>query len=148
MDWQDAISYCENLTLAGESEWRLPNIKELQYIVDYSRSPDTTGSAAIDPIFNITEITNELLTADYGYYWSSTTHEGVNGGQTANYISFGEAIGQMNGAWMDVHGAGAQRSDPKAGDGYDLLPISRGPQGDSVRIYNYVRCVTDADEVQ
>ena len=146
MDWKNAISYCENLTLAGEDEWRLPNVKELQYIVDYSRSPDTTDSAAIDPVFETTVFSNELGNNDYAYYWSSTTHEGVMGGQAAAYISFGEAIGQMNGNWMDVHGAGAQRSDSKTADLYDDLPFSNGPQGDSVRVYNAVRCVTDVDD--
>jgi hypothetical protein len=43
---------------------------------------------------------------------------------------------------MDVHGAGAQRSDPKNGDPGDY-PYGHGPQGDVVRIYNYVRCVRD-----
>ena len=41
---------------------------------------------------------------------------------------------------MDVHGAGAQRSDPKAGDPRNF-PHGRGPQGDVIRIYNYVRLV-------
>ncbi|WP_268865976.1 hypothetical protein [Methanolobus vulcani] len=27
----------------------------------------------------------------------------------------------MNEVWMDVHGAGAQRSDPKSGDPDDLI---------------------------
>lgn len=31
----DAITYCNNLTLGGSSNWRLPNIKELLSIVDY-----------------------------------------------------------------------------------------------------------------
>jgi hypothetical protein len=44
----------------------------------------------------------------------------------------------MNGEWLDVHGAGAQRSDPKEGV---PNPYGHGPQGDVVRIYNYVRCV-------
>jgi hypothetical protein len=44
---------------------------------------------------------------------------------------------------IDVHGAGAQRSDPKAGDPAQY-PYGRGPQGDDIRIYNYVRCVRDA----
>ena len=43
---------------------------------------------------------------------------------------------------LDVHGAGAQRSDPKAGDPA-AFPHGRGPQGDVIRIYNYVRCVRD-----
>jgi hypothetical protein len=41
---------------------------------------------------------------------------------------------------MNVHGAGAQRSDPKSGDPANW-PYGHGPQGDEVRIYNYVRCV-------
>lgn len=41
---------------------------------------------------------------------------------------------------MDVHGAGAQRSDPKSGDPADY-PTGHGPQGDASRIDNYVRLV-------
>jgi len=43
---------------------------------------------------------------------------------------------------MDVHGAGSQRSDPKTGDPNDY-PYGHGPQGDVIRIYNYVRSVRD-----
>ena len=39
-------------------------------------------------------------------------------------------MGYMNG-WVDVHGAGAQRSDPKAGDPTDY-PTGHGPQGDAM----------------
>jgi len=44
--------------------------------------------------------------------------------------------------WEDVHGAGAQRSDPKSGNPDDF-PKGRGPQGDGIRIYNFVRLVRD-----
>jgi hypothetical protein len=50
-------------------------------------------------------------------------------------------MGYMNG-WKDVHGAGAQRSDPKAGDTADF-PMGDSPQGDAIRIYNYVRLVQE-----
>ena len=53
-------------------------------------------------------------------------------------------MGYMNGRWIDVHGAGAQRSDPKQGDPADW-PTGHGPQGDAIRIYNYVRVVRTAD---
>ncbi|MCP4124611.1 MAG: DUF1566 domain-containing protein, partial [Bacteroidetes bacterium] len=32
-DWKNALSYAENLSLGGHSDWRLPNAKELQSIV-------------------------------------------------------------------------------------------------------------------
>ena len=35
--WIDAIEYCENLSLAGFDDWRLPNFNELYSIGDRSR---------------------------------------------------------------------------------------------------------------
>ena len=68
------------------------------------------------------------------------------------YVCFGRALGWMQfppgvGEFrlIDVHGAGAQRSDPKAGDPA-LFPYGRGPQRDVIRIYNFVRCVRDSSE--
>ena len=137
MNWQQALMYAENLVFAGYDDWRLPNAKELQYIVDYTRSPNTTNSPAVDPIFHTTSIVNEAGNRDYPYYWTSTTHlDGPRPGANAVYIAFGRALGKMHGRVMDVHGAGAQRSDPKIG-----TPTSRGPQGDMIRVNNYVRCV-------
>jgi hypothetical protein len=145
MDWEDALRYCETLDFVGSEDWRLPNAKELQSIVDYSRSPDTTNSPAIDPLFATSSIINEMGETDYPFYWTSTTHASSNGnGSAAVYVSFGEATGNMNGTWMDVHGAGAQRSDPKSGDPYQF-PDGRGPQGDAIHIENYVRCVSDGE---
>ncbi len=140
--WEDALRYADTTTYAGHSDWRLPSVKELQSIVDYQRSPGITGSPAIDPLFHCTAITNEAGQADYPYYWSGTTHANwtLMPGVNAAYLSFGRAMGYMMGAWRDVHGAGAQRSDPKAGDPGDY-PQGHGPQGDAIRIYNYVRLV-------
>ena len=50
----------------------------------------------------------------------------------------------MNGAWSDVHGAGSQRSDPKSGSPADYSAPATRPQGDAIRINNYVRLVRDA----
>jgi len=144
MNWESALAYCEGSTAAGFDDWRLPSAKELQSIVDYSRSPDTTNSAAIDPIFSVTSITNEGGQVDYPFFWSSTTHADSSGrGSFAAYVSFGRALGYMNN-WVDVHGAGAQRSDPKTGSASEY-PQGHGPQGDAIRVENYVRCVRGGD---
>jgi len=142
LDWEGALNYCSSLDYAGINDWRLPNAKELHSIVDYTRSPDTTNSAAIDPIFNASSITNEAGQYDYPAYWSSTTHTNAEGmSQSGVYINFGRSMGNMNGQWMDVHGAGAQRAEQKSGDP-SVYATGHGPQGDAVRIYNYARCVT------
>lgn len=145
-DWENALSYAENLTLGEHSDWRLPDAKELQSIVDYTRCPDVTSSAAINPIFSATSFNDpEGNPGQYGYYWTGTSHlDGANPYASAVYIAFGEAQGQMNGNLMDVHGTGAQRSDPKSGDLNDY-PEYWGPQGDVRYVYNYVRCVRDID---
>lgn len=144
--WEDALSYAENHSYAGYSDWRLPNVKELQSIVDYTRSPATSGSAALDPLFQCTQIANEAGESDYGCYWSSTTFSSQTpaNGTNACYLSFGRAMGYISasGGWIDVHGAGAQRSDPKTGDPANY-PFGFGPQGDAIRIYNFVRLVRD-----
>ena len=148
MNWQQALAWVRQLDATnylGHNDWRLPNAKELQSIVDYSRVP------AIAPVFQISRLSD----GEYPFYWSSTTHlDGPPGraGDAAVYICFGRALGWMQfpPGWgdfrlMDVHGAGAQRSDPKAGDPA-LFPHGRGPQGDVIRIYNFVRCVRDNSE--
>lgn len=145
-DWEEALAYAENLNLAEHSDWRLPNAKELQSIVDYSRSPQTTNSPAIDPVFETTEINDpEGNPGQYPFFWTGTTHlDGANPYVSAVYIAFGEGQGEMNGILMDVHGAGCQRSDPKSGNINDY-PQYWGPQGDVRYVYNYVRCVRNIE---
>ncbi|MCK5614347.1 DUF1566 domain-containing protein [Candidatus Pacearchaeota archaeon] len=150
-DFDDAVSTCENITTSDYTDWRLPNAKELQSIVDYSRSPDTTGSAAIDPIFNAASFTNEEGENDWGYYWASSTHvDNENDGTNATYLSFGRALGYFESNILDVHGAGAQRSNDKADvvTGHNSTEVGDngtfyywGPQGDIARKANKVRCV-------
>jgi hypothetical protein len=142
-NWEEALAYAEGLQLAGYDDWRLPNAKELQSIVDYTRAPEAADPGhrgpAIDPVFGVSDTQS--------YFWTSTTHlegPGHPGQSAAAYVAFGQAFGWINvgGNWyyLDVHGAGAQRSDPKSGNPDDW-PHGFGPQGDDIRIYNYVRCV-------
>jgi hypothetical protein len=147
-DWEDALEYSENLELASFNDWRLPNAKELQSIVDYSRSPQTTNSPAISPMFETTEINDpEGNPGHYPFFWTGTTHlDGINPYTGAVYIAFGEGLGQMNGNLLDVHGAGCQRSDPKSGDINDY-PQYIGPQGDVRYVYNFVRAVRTISDI-
>jgi hypothetical protein len=147
LNWQEALEWAENLEYAGYSDWRLPNVKELQSIVDYTRSPATSNPAAIDPVFQTTSFIAESGQKDYPFYWSGTTHASLRRADTAAYVAFGRSFGWMRDRrrsdqliLMDVHGAGSQRSDPKSGDP-SKFPYGRGPQGDVIRIYNYARCV-------
>jgi len=64
-NWNDSISYCENLTLGGYTNWYMPNFNEL-----YSIADKTKHEPAISDIFKNSH--------DYGTYFSSTTHSTYN----------------------------------------------------------------------
>ncbi len=136
LNWEAALAYAESLNLAGHDDWRLPNAKELQSIVDYGHAPDATDRAkqgpALNPVFKMGD--------PEAWYWTGTTHLENRACGFAVYVCFGKAMGSMHGEKMNVHGAGAQRSDPKAGNPADWKE-GNGPQGDEVRILNHVRCV-------
>lgn len=139
-DWENALTYAESSTYAGHSDWRLPNVKELQGIVDYNYSPSATDASkvgpAINPIFSCTPIINEAGNDDYGYYWTGTSASFTTGQPYyyAWYVAFGMAV---NGAGEDFHGAGGVRFDTKEEGG----PLGEGGE----RYYNFVRLVRDAN---
>jgi hypothetical protein len=74
MQWQNALQYCESLEFAGHSDWRLPNVRELQSIVDYGRMEPSS-----DPIFG----------EESGWYWSSSTHVHLPNGAWYVYFFYG-----------------------------------------------------------
>ncbi len=65
MNWQEALSYCESLTLGGYNDWRLPNIKVFRSIVEYEK---------YDPAIDIYYLPDTLSSG----YWSATTRFGSN----------------------------------------------------------------------
>jgi hypothetical protein len=141
LDWIEALDWAETLEVAGHADWRLPNAKELHTLVDYTRAPDAEDperrTAAIDPVFNISEMES--------WFWTSTSL-GDDLFEWAIYICFGKALAvdrQTLEPTVNAHGAGAMRSDPKSGDPADFTGTSggHGPQNDQVRIRNYARAV-------
>lgn len=94
MNWEGALAYANSARLAGHDDWRVPSAKELQSIVDYTRAPDASDpahrSAAIDPIFSITD--------EESYFWTATTHFEAPGkllGTQAVYVCFGRSLGKL-----------------------------------------------------
>ena len=60
LTWEDALHYATNLSLTGKTDWRLPNIRELQSLND---------ERLFRPSFNKNYFTN----ISNGNFWSSTT---------------------------------------------------------------------------
>ncbi|MBF0121610.1 MAG: DUF1566 domain-containing protein [Desulfobacterales bacterium] len=70
--WQEALNYAENLELAGYNDWRMPNIVELESLVDTTKnSPATSSGIALQSFY---------------YYWTSTTSAYAS--SSAWYIDF------------------------------------------------------------
>ena len=61
-NWKDALAYCEALSLASKTNWRLPSARELQSIVKYDLE------AQNGPYVNATYFPG----TNNGIYWSST----------------------------------------------------------------------------
>ena len=86
--WLTALSYCEGLEIGSKTDWRLPNVKELSSIVDYSKSPTIDETAFPD-----TEST---------YYWTSTSVETAQ----ALFVEF--ANGAIYIQFKDIAGLGGE----------------------------------------
>ncbi len=74
--WNNAKNYCANLSLWWYSDWKLPNVKELESIVDFSKK---------NPSIETSKFTNTVSR----YYWSSTTYSNGTGYAWGVYFYYG-----------------------------------------------------------
>ncbi|BCR06293.1 hypothetical protein DESUT3_33620 [Desulfuromonas versatilis] len=170
INWEAALAYAENATIAGYDDWRLPNAKELQSIADYSG----VFPAMDTSVFNLSKLTNIKGQADYPFYWSSTTNPYIEAFAEGTTDTGSVYLPGYTYAWVlaagyntdpdgyDLHGAGSIVFDTKAeevsdGSGieafYHHVRLVRGgnvtktPDGDpgTYRGYDATRVVSFPD---
>lgn len=83
MKWEDALKFCNDLIVADletfsiYDDWRLPNIRELQSLINYGRS---------DPALPMPH--PFVMYAGASFWWSSTTNDWTK--DEAWYVRFGD----------------------------------------------------------
>jgi hypothetical protein len=80
-NWQAALEYAEELSLAGYDDWRLPTRTELHTIVDYSLYNPAIDTAVFPGTLSFSE-----------HYWSSTTYAGNDDYAWHFYFASGHII--------------------------------------------------------
>ena len=82
MEWDDAVSYCDNLAACGYSDWHLPTISELRTLVKNCKRTKAGGSCGVtDSCLSYDCWSDECYGCDDGHsklgdfdiYWSSST---------------------------------------------------------------------------
>jgi hypothetical protein len=117
MNWENALDYAENLSLTDHDDWRLPDINELDSIVDYSR-----WDPSIDPT-----VFPDTVSSDY---WSSTTYAYfyTDVAWLVYYLSGGAGGVQFNGK-SSMYYVRAVRSGQCGSLGYSSISATVGAGG-------------------
>ncbi|TFG37711.1 MAG: DUF1566 domain-containing protein, partial [Desulfobacterales bacterium] len=102
-NWQNALWQSENLSLAGHSDWRLPNRNELQFLQDYSRY-----NPAID--------TTSFPATMSSFYWSSTTYASYTGSAWVVDFDYGGVYGDGKSRSYYVRAVRAGQTGGSLGD--------------------------------
>jgi hypothetical protein len=69
VSWKGAMNYCRDLRLAGYSDWRLPNMAELQGVFDLTANAPGQAGPRKEPRYFTFHVRGELFLT--GNQWSS-----------------------------------------------------------------------------
>jgi hypothetical protein len=88
-DWLDAIGYCEQLSLNGHDDWRLPNIKEIGIQPNYDRTLSFPlamfNAGLLSSIDGLWTSTHSSATSAYRMNDSISAVDGVSMSTQGNY---------------------------------------------------------------
>jgi len=90
MDWNSAIDFCNDLAYGGHSDWRLPNIKEMESLIHCGKGawgtcPYQWLNSSETPFFNVqssTYLSGTSFPTDTVGAWRVS----MGGGEVANYL--------------------------------------------------------------
>jgi hypothetical protein len=92
LSWSDAVSYCEDLSLGGYDNWRLPTLRELSTLVD---------EATVAPAINTTVFSNTSYGARQPdkWYWASHQARGSSASWGINFDDGFTGFNSGSAAW-------------------------------------------------
>ncbi|WP_428559873.1 MAG: DUF1566 domain-containing protein [Solidesulfovibrio sp. DCME] len=111
VNWKDALAYCRDLELEGFTDWRLPDIKELESLVVYGNTPtydeiftvsgDTivwSGTSLCDPYSPVGARTIDFSSGKGNASVKSNTHNAfcVRGGDASRMLPYPRYGGNFN----------------------------------------------------
>jgi len=137
MNWEGGLSYCEALTLGGYTDWRLPNINELQSIVDYSKNNPATDTDAFPGTFSSKYWTSTSVASETSMGWQVFFYDGDVITNTKSTVSYVRAV---RGGQNQVSG-NLLITTPAQGSSWDigsLMPITWETRGISGNVTIYV----------
>jgi uncharacterized repeat protein (TIGR01451 family) len=121
LPWMQAVSNGYTLTLCGETDWRLPNRKEIHSLTDASETNPALQSG--HPFINVQGETNQ-------YYWSSTTYSNTTSLAWHYYMYWGVFYDRTKTAphyiWPVRGGPVFTQSDLSVTKGDDPDPVLEG----------------------
>ena len=112
MDWPDAMSYCENLSLGGSKNWRLPSIGELRSLIRGCSLTQSGGACGVTGSCRSVSCSSDAcsgcseeqgpangcfwpvgLDGACSWFWSSSSGEGSSDGDlVAWYVDFKSSL--------------------------------------------------------